>query len=294
MLTRFNERTICCLVLLLLVSSPINVNSFSSQGRLSIASRSDVTSRTISFGRVIKPHPLAATVDDAEGSTTTSFDGIHLNNRRHLTVGKRVTTLALISAISLSTIAPSSSFLHPNNANAYESSDYASDAIITAVQSVKDSTGDNARTMKAFENIAEIITEGKGIGGSQNSPGVNLPSGLVTDEDNSIYNPGLSILTESEKNRLLDSLIQSRTDNKTKKAWTSDSEYAFKFLKQKLDPLHMTEVSGYLGILPYYGAVLYLGSLAVQQAARDSFPFVYIASAAAIFAPPVVLIALGS
>jgi len=287
MLTKFNEWTVGCIVLLLIASSPTIVNSFSLQGRLSITSQSDVTS----IGRPFKAHPLAATVDDG----TSNIDGIvHSNNKRSLNARKSVTTLALISAISLSTIAPSSSFLHPNNANAYDaSSDYASDVVITAVKSLKDSTGDNAGTMKAFENIADIITEGKGIGGSQSNPGVNIPTSYAVDEDNSIYNPGLSILTESEKNRLLDAVIHSRTDNKVKKSWTSDSEYAFKFLKQKLDPLHMTEVSGYLGILPFYGAVLYLGSLFVQQNARELFPFVYIASAVFIFLPPVVLIAFG-
>jgi len=199
-----------------------------------------------------------------------------------------MTTLALLSAISLS------SLTLPNNANAYESTDYASDTVTTAVQLLKDSKGNNAGTMKAFENIADIITEGKGIGGSQSYSGVNLARGYVSDEDTAIYNPGLSILTESEKERLLDAVRDSRKANKAEKKWNSDSEYAYDFLKYKLDPLHMTELRGYLGILPYYGAVLYVGSLAVQQFVRDSFPFIYLASAALIFLPIVGLVAIGS
>jgi hypothetical protein len=55
----------------------------------------------------------------------------------------------------------------------------------------------------------------------------------------------------------------------------------------------MTELRGYLSIVPVYGAILYVVVLAVQQLARDLFPAAYLIAAAAIFLPVVALIVLG-
>ena len=115
----------------------------------------------------------------------------------------------------------------------------------------------------------------------------------MSDEDTSIYNPGLSLLTESEKDTIVNAVIQNRKENISKNTWNKDNEFAFDFLKTKLDPLHMVELKGYLGILPFYGAVLYLVALAVQQFARDLFAPAYIISAIAVFLPILVLVAMG-
>jgi hypothetical protein len=64
-------------------------------------------------------------------------------------------------------------------------------------------------------------------------------------------------------------------------------------MKSLLDPLHMHELSGYLGILPYYGAILYLVALYVQKNARDVFPLVYGLCALGVFGPVLVLVASG-
>ena len=117
--------------------------------------------------------------------------------------------------------------------------------------------------------------------------------GFVADEDTTIYNPGLSLLTESEKTKIVDATIQNRKENIAKKTWNQDNEFAYGSLKSRLDPLHMVELKGYLGILPFYGAAIYLVSLGVQQFARDFFAAAYIASAAAVFLPILLLIAKG-
>lgn len=51
---------------------------------------------------------------------------------------------------------------------AFEDSDYASETVTASVDSLKKAGSDAAETFKAFENIAAIITEGKGVGGSIN------------------------------------------------------------------------------------------------------------------------------
>ncbi len=122
---------------------------------------------------------------------------------------------------------------------------------------------------------------------------MKLERGFVADEDTTIYNPGLSLLTESEKGRIVDAVIQNKKQNIAKNTWSKDNEFAFDYIVSKLDPLHMVELKGYLGILPFYGAAVYLAALVVQQFARDLFPVAYIASAAAIFLPVLVLIAKG-
>ena len=52
--------------------------------------------------------------------------------------------------------------------------------------------------------------------------GVNLERGYVADEDTSIYNPGLSLLTESEKERLIEAIIDNRKGNMKAKTWNKD------------------------------------------------------------------------
>ena len=126
--------------------------------------------------------------------------------------------------------------------------------------------------------------------------GVQLERGYVADEDTTIYNPGLSLLTESEKERLVEAIQTNRKQSLNKcsssatACWSENNEEAYNTLKSKLDPYHMTELRGYLGIAPFYGAFLYLASLAVQQFQRDWFSIAYIASAVAFFLPIAVLI----
>jgi len=123
--------------------------------------------------------------------------------------------------------------------------------------------------------------------------GVQLDRGYVADEDTSIYNPGLTLLTESEKERLVDAVIQSRKAGLANGQWSENNEYAFDFLREKLDPLHMVELSGFLKFVPFYGAFLYLAVLGVQQFVRDLFPVAYLVGVLAFFGPIIGLIAAG-
>lgn len=203
-------------------------------------------------------------------------------------IQKGIASLSIAAALSMST-----STFNPQPASAYNDFTDDVDVVTNVVTSLKDSTGDAAATFKAFESISQIITEGTGVGGSINYKGVALDRGYVADEDTAIYNPGLTLLTEGEKTKIVNAVIQNRKDNLVKKTWSQDNEYAYDFLKTKLDPLHMVELRGYLGILPFYGAACYLVALAVQQFARDLFSTAYIVSAVAIFLPIIVLVAKG-
>lgn len=120
-----------------------------------------------------------------------------------------------------------------------------------------------------------------------------MDRGYVADEDTSIYNPGLTLLTESEKERLVEAVISARKDGLTKGQWSENNEFAFEFLREKLDPFHMVELSGFLKFVPFYAAILYVGVLAVQQFARGAFQIAYLVGVAAFFLPILALIAAG-
>mmetsp|Transcript_25691 Transcript_25691/g.37693 ORF Transcript_25691/g.37693 Transcript_25691/m.37693 type:complete len:268 (+) Transcript_25691:183-986(+) len=194
------------------------------------------------------------------------------------------------SIFSLSTLSPSSSM---TVANAFEESDYASETVTAVVKRLDESAGNIEQTFTTFEDVAAIITEGKGVGGSISYTGVKLDRGYVSDEDTAIYNPGLTLLTESEKERITSAIIHSRQVGLSTNQWSENNEFAYDFLKEKLDPLHMAELKGYLGILPYWGAVVYLAALAVQQIAREAFTVGYAVAAVAVFGPVLALIAKG-
>jgi hypothetical protein len=177
--------------------------------------------------------------------------------------------------------------------SAYEPNDYASETVKTVIQSLKDASGNVDSTVKAYEEIAAIISEGKGVGGSINYRGVQLERGFVADEDTAIYNPGLTLLTESEKDRLVEAVVAARRDGLAVDHWNTDTQAGFDYLREKLDPLHMYELRGYLKIVPFLAGTVYLGALAVQQLARDLFPAAYFAGVLIIFGPAIALILAG-
>ena len=124
--------------------------------------------------------------------------------------------------------------------------------------------------------------------------GIELERGYVADEDTTIYNPGLSLLTGSEKERLVEAVIDARKEGLAAKGqWNQNNDFAYDFLRQKLDPYHMVELSGFFKFVPYYGAFLYLGVLGVQQLFRSGFQVAYLAGVVAFIVPIIVLIAAG-
>lgn len=123
--------------------------------------------------------------------------------------------------------------------------------------------------------------------------GIELERGFVADEDTTIYNPGLTLLTESEKERLVEGVIDGRKAGLKANQWSDENQYAYDFLVTKLDPLHTVELKGFLGIVPYYGAAIYVAVVAVQQLSRDAFQVAYVLGAAAFFLPIVGLVLAG-
>ena len=268
------------------------------------------TNQMISHGRC-RSSPLLTTTRSVHSSVPSQKSQLNAykhedpdkngkENPFHIISSKAHSTAASIafgSAILCSTLSITGT-IQPSIASAYD--DFISEPVQIAIKAVQDANTNDA-LVKAYENIAEIITEGKGVGGSINFQGVQLDRGYVSDEDTSIYNPGLTLLTETEKTRLVNTVVESKKMQVVKASsnadnngsWNNDLEAGYSFLRERLDPLHMYELRGYLSILPIFGAVMYLVALAVQQLARDAFPIAYIVCAAAVFAPIIVLVLLG-
>ena len=103
----------------------------------------------------------------------------------------------------------------------------------------------------------------------------------------------MSLLTESEKERLVEGIIDAKKAGLKANQWSEENEYAFEFIRGKLDPYHMNELSGFLGIVPFYGAAIYIVVLAIQQLFRDAFQIAYLVGVVAFFAPIVGLVLAG-
>lgn len=229
----------------------------------------------------------------AASTPTTSNADTSISMQSEKSTTTRFQSMLCAIALAVTTASSTSMTTEAGTAFAYIPSDYASETVTTVIQDLKSASGKNEATFNVYENIAGIITEGKGVGGMINYKGIELERGFVADEDTTIYNPGLSLLTESEKERLVEGVINARKDGLAKGQWSENNQFAYQFLKEKLDPLHTVELSGFLKIVPYYGAFLYVAVLGAQQFFRGTFQVAYIVGVAAFLLPIAVLIALG-
>jgi hypothetical protein len=82
------------------------------------------------------------------------------NNNNNNFVASTMLATSLAVAVAFQPLVPT--------ANAYFASDYASDTVTAVVKSLKEGSGNVEATFNAYETLAAIITEGKGVGGSVN------------------------------------------------------------------------------------------------------------------------------
>jgi hypothetical protein len=94
------------------------------------------------------------TTTTALHSTFRNHHDLQHHQQRHAAAAA---TIALIAVLGSNTAAV-----------AYESSDYASETVTQVISELKNAQGKTADTFKAYEDVAAIITEGKGVGGAIN------------------------------------------------------------------------------------------------------------------------------
>lgn len=92
----------------------------------------------------------------------------------------------------------------------------------------------------------------------------------------------------------MEAIIQARAAGISANQWNQDNQLGFEFLREKLDPLHVHELRGYLSVFPVLTAIVYLAVLAVQQLTpRSFFPIAYFVGVAMVLGPAALLIATG-
>eukprot|EP00525_Craspedostauros_australis_P009534 CAMPEP_0198133942 /NCGR_PEP_ID=MMETSP1442-20131203/59825_1 /TAXON_ID= /ORGANISM="Craspedostauros australis, Strain CCMP3328" /LENGTH=276 /DNA_ID=CAMNT_0043795077 /DNA_START=560 /DNA_END=1390 /DNA_ORIENTATION=+ len=271
-----------CLVGLIIAHATSNVSSFvmpNSQGAVRSALPTAAAPSTL-----LAASSSNTNIGNNNGNSSEGLGAWMKNARSNAVAAAFAVSIATATASSLATVAP---------AYAYEDSDYASETVQETIQKLKAAAGNSQATFDAYEDIANIITEGRGVGGMINYQGIALERGFIADEDTTIYNPGLTLLTESEKERLVEAIIDVRKVGLQNDAWAESNEFAFEFLREKLDPFHLQELSGYLSIMPFYAAFLYIVVLGIQQFARNLFVPAYFIAVGAFFLPIVALVAIG-
>ena len=95
-------------------------------------------------------------------------------------------------------------------------------------------------------------------------------------------NPETGFLGQAERLDAFRQLAARRGENGL---WTQDNVESFKALRAALDPLHVTDLKGYLSFAGLLGGGLYIAALWVQQTLPEIFPAVYLFLAACFSAP---------
>lgn len=76
-----------------------------------------------------------------------------------------VASFALATTIAAMLLFP---ITHTFTANAFDDTDYASETVTTTVKMIDNAAGNADQSFAAFEDVAKIITEGRGVGGNLN------------------------------------------------------------------------------------------------------------------------------
>ncbi len=95
-------------------------------------------------------------------------------------------------------------------------------------------------------------------------------------------NPETGFLGQAERLDAFRALAARRGESGL---WTPDNVASFKALRAALDPLHVTDLKGYLSFAGLLGGGLYVAALWVQQTLPEIFPAVYLFLAACFSAP---------
>lgn len=163
---RRSRRAIASLgvVLTVTASSPASTLAFSTPR--TVAPRQKRAMMTSHLSSTVGP--VAAVRDDVrDGIDASAVRAKRNGGGSNLAAKSSLLALAIASAplaITLSSSPLLGGAVQP--ANAYEESDYASETVTNVVSRLRSSAGDEASSFDALEEVAKIVTEGKGVGGT--------------------------------------------------------------------------------------------------------------------------------
>ena len=104
----------------------------------------------------------------AASTPTTSNADTSISMQSEKSTTTRFQSMLCAIALAVTTASSTSMTTEAGTAFAYIPSDYASETVTTVIQDLKSASGKNEATFNVYENIAGIITEGKGVGGMIN------------------------------------------------------------------------------------------------------------------------------
>ena len=98
-------------------------------------------------------------------TTSSIISRLKAHNQKQQQTQQRIESKVASSIVAASILLSSVS---PLPVQAYSDSDYASETVQEVISTLKNNAGNVDGTFKAYETVAEIITEGKGVGGMVN------------------------------------------------------------------------------------------------------------------------------
>ena len=162
----------------LVSSSKYGVSAFSTPTKTTVVSRRHVD-KNLSTLFSQKQHISTTTIESGDGiitnnpilsekKTTTTTTTTTTKESKQSSFTTKFASLSLAIALTVATSTTAIITTTPQAAYAYIPSDYASETVTTVIQDLKKASGNGDETFKVYENIAGIITEGKGVGGMVN------------------------------------------------------------------------------------------------------------------------------
>lgn len=128
-----------------------------------LAASASVPAETLAFSsNAIISRSSTATANSRLSLQTSNNNEIKTNGNHDIL--RPILSTVTAATLALTTISPLTSNVAP--AFAYEESDYASETVTSVVSQLKSNAGDVDGTFNTLEEVAKIITEGKGVGGT--------------------------------------------------------------------------------------------------------------------------------
>ena len=101
-----------------------------------------------------------------------------------------------------------------------------------------------------------------------------------------------TLLTRTKyKYRIIKTINDKHVTLGKQNEWDQALNYESGELKRRVDPYRTVDLSGYLSIAPYFGGVIYLALLGIQQFIPEIFTFAY-PFGVAVFCLPIVFVIL--
>lgn len=132
-------------------------------------------------------------------------------------------------------------------------------------------------TAEAVEAMAQISQGIEAFSAAKSATDAGLAMAQIYDalphDDMSIDAIGSEFFPAEDRLKAFRVLAMRREESGL---WSGENVASYKALRAELDPLHVTDLQGYLSFAGILGGALYVAGLAVQQNLPEIFPAFYV------------------